>query len=93
MLEAINDLDSRGYSKSFGIRKGGLYCFETKEIFKSIDISIREFHRFEGATDYEDMSIIYVIETSNGLKGTIADAFGTYADTVLGDFLQSVRII
>ena len=91
MLEAIGDLKSRGYPKSFFHRQGGLYCNETKETFKSDNIFIVEFHRFEGATDFEDMAIIYGLETGNGLKGTIIDAFGTYADTELGEFLQHVH--
>ncbi len=92
MLEAIRDLKSRGYSKSFVLRQDGLFCIETKATFKPVNISIVEFHRFEGATDFEDMSIIYVVETDNGIKGTITDAFGTYANTELGDFLRQVHI-
>lgn len=92
MLEALGDLNSRGYSKSFVMRHDGLFCIETNETFKPINISIIEYHRFEGATDYEDMAIIYVIETENGIKGTVADAFGTYANTDLGDFLKQVKI-
>lgn len=91
MLEAISDLKSRGYNKSFFIRHDGLYCTETKETFKSDKIFIVEFHRFEGATDFEDMSIIYALETDNGLKGTTIDAFGTYADAELGEFLKHVH--
>jgi len=92
LIEAIKDLNSRGYSKSFILRQDGLYCIETKEIFKPINISIVEYHRFEGATDFEDMSIMYVIETDKGINGTITDAYGTYANSELGDFLQDVKI-
>jgi hypothetical protein len=74
------------------MRPGGLYCIETNETFAPANITIDEFHRFEGATDYEDMSIIYVIETDNGIKGTITDAFGTYANTELGEFLKQVHM-
>ena len=91
MFDAIEDLKSRGYSKSLFLRHDELYCTETKETFKSDKISIVEFHRFEGATDFEDMSILYVLESDNGLKGTIIDAFGTYADIELGEFLQHVN--
>ncbi|HEX5545335.1 MAG TPA: hypothetical protein VFX10_07540 [Nitrospira sp.] len=28
---------------------------------------------------------------NDGTKGTIVDAFGTYADSELGDFLETVR--
>ncbi len=91
LLGAIEDLNLRQYAKSFIIKPEGLYCMETKEFFKPEEIVIVEFHRFEGATDFEDMSIIYVLESKNGLKGTIIDAFGTYADTKLGEFLRDVH--
>lgn len=93
LLEANSDLNANGYTKSFVIKPDGLHCLETKETFQPTSIKITEYHRFEGATDYEDMAILYVIETSNGLKGTITDAFGTYANTELGDFLRQVTII
>ena len=92
LIGALEDLNIRQYTKSFIIKPEGLYCMETKEFFKPEEIVIVEFHRFEGATDFEDMSIIYVIETDNGTKGTITDAFGTYANTELGDFLKDVQI-
>ena len=92
ILEALKELNSRGYNKSFVMRQDGIYCIETKETFVPVNITIDEFHRFEGATDYEDMSIIYVIETNNGIKGTIMDAFGTYANTELGEFLKQVHM-
>ncbi|TDJ08214.1 MAG: phosphoribosylpyrophosphate synthetase [Deltaproteobacteria bacterium] len=91
LLEAINNLRSEGYTVSFNLTQGGLTCSETKETYKPGDINILEFHRIEGSTDFEDMSIIYGIETSSGIKGIIIDAFGTYADTELGEFLRKTK--
>ena len=92
LLEAIKDLRSDGYTVSFNLTQDGLNCSETNETYKPGDIEILEFHRFEGITDFEDMSIIYGLETHNGIKGIIIDAFGTYADTELGEFLSKIKI-
>jgi hypothetical protein len=51
-----------------------------------------EHYRFEGASDPDDMSVVYAIESAGGPKGIIADAFGTYANPGLGRFLDRVSI-
>jgi hypothetical protein len=39
------------------------------------------------------MSILYVIETSDGRKGTLIDAYGLYADDNIGEFMKEVEDI
>ncbi len=51
-----------------------------------------EYHRFEGISDPDDMAIIYGIETGTGLRGTLTDAFGFYADPRVGDFMKDVAL-
>jgi hypothetical protein len=38
------------------------------------------------------MSILYAIETSDGTKGTLVDAYGLYADEQTGSFMKEVEI-
>ena len=52
----------------------------------------RNTHRFEGVSDPDDMSILYAIETRSGVRGTLADAFGAYADPRVGAFLRDVAV-
>jgi hypothetical protein len=44
-------------------------------------------------SDPEDSSILYLIEASDGKKGTLIDAYGTYADAKLSDFIREVEDI
>jgi hypothetical protein len=53
-----------------------------RRIFKPEQVKIINFFRFEGMSDPEDNSILYVIETDNGLKGTLIDAYGAYGDAI-----------
>jgi hypothetical protein len=38
------------------------------------------------------MSVVYAVESDDGTKGIIADAFGVYANPELGSFLSKVSI-
>jgi hypothetical protein len=38
------------------------------------------------------MSVIYAIEAKDGTRGTIVDAFGTYANPDVGAFLKNVKM-
>lgn len=60
--------------------------------FKAEELTIVERHRFEGASDPDDESVVYAIESQDGIRGTLVDAFGPYANPALGNYLQKVRI-
>jgi hypothetical protein len=49
------------------------------------------FFRFEGQTDPADSSIMYVIETKDGAKGTLVDGYGLSADTDTSEFILKVE--
>ena len=53
---------------------------------------VAEYHRFEGVSDPDDMAILYGIETRSGVRGTLTDAFGFYADPLVGDFMKEVAV-
>ena len=56
---------------------------EAAKTFSADQVVILEEHRFEGVSDPDDMAILYGLETRGGLRGTLADAFGVYADPLV----------
>lgn len=83
-----------GYTHNFKATEDDmLQCLETEEVFRPEQVKIINFFRFEGMSDPEDNSILYVIETDNGLKGTLVDAYGAYADADLEEFIKAVENI
>jgi hypothetical protein len=56
------------------------------------DLVIREYYRFEGISDPDDMAILYAIESTSGVRGTLADAFGVYSDPATSEVMQDVPI-
>lgn len=91
LASAIADLARRGFTAELRPVAGGLRA-ATGETLRPRDLVIREVHRFEGVSDPDDMAILYAIESASGVRGTLADAFGVYADPVTGAVLHDVPI-
>ena len=92
MTEAMEDLRSRGFTANFEFLERTFRDLESGKTFTADQLTIVEHYRFEGASDPEDMSVVYAIESHDGTRGIIADAFGTYANPDLGAFLNKVRL-
>ena len=92
MSEAVSDLKQRGFSANFEYLDKTFRSVESGKTFGTGDLTIVEHHRFEGVSDPDDMSVIYAIEAKDGTRGTIVDAFGTYANPDLGAFLKNVKM-
>jgi hypothetical protein len=91
LVKKSNDLAKEGFTEQFVLTKEGLKSTSTGEVFHPDDVKILKHYRFEGTSDPADMSIIYGVETNSGLKGTVVNAFGTYSDQDLGDFMKDVE--
>lgn len=91
LLKKTNDLLKEGYAEQFVLTEEGLKCNRTGDVFQPEDLKIIKHYRFEGTSDPGDMTILYAVETKTGLKGTVVDAFGTYSDTDLGEFMKEVE--
>jgi len=92
MVEAIEELKKRGFTANFEFLDQTFRDVDSGRTFKADELTIVEHYRFEGASDPDDMSVVYAIESDDGLKGVIADAFGLYANPDLGGFLEQVKI-
>lgn len=90
----LADLRNQGFTTDFRFVKNRLIPFQySHRSYQSSDIKILDSYRFEGDTDPADDSILYVIETNDGLKGTISNGHGVNADTALDDFLSQAENI
>jgi hypothetical protein len=90
LAEAVEDLKRRGFSANFEWQKNAFWEAKSGRAFAPEELTIVEHHRFEGASNPDDMSVVYVIEATDGTRGTVTDAFGTYANPDLGAFLKQV---
>ncbi|MGI8599969.1 MAG: hypothetical protein ACR2KB_12015 [Chitinophagaceae bacterium] len=88
----VKELEEKGYTDEYKIEKGQLLSFANNKKYKPKEVKAVNFYRFEGISNPDDMSILYVIETCDGRKGTLIDAYGTYADDSISEFIKTVEI-
>lgn len=93
LSECFNKLVQTGYEEDFNVNEKGLFSPTSGKTYSPEKVTVINFFRFEGASDPDENSILYAIETSDGIKGTLTDAYGTYADPKVGKFMQQVDSI
>jgi hypothetical protein len=93
LVSCHNKLFRDGYTENFQVSGNALHSMEKGKDYKPEDVRIVNFFRFEGASDPADNSILYAIEANDGVKGTITDAYGPYADPVTDNFIKQVEDI
>lgn len=92
MITVLAKLRKEGCNLDFKVTEDGmLSTMDGKEKFSTEQVRIIDFYRFEGESNPDDMSILYVIETDTGAKGTISDAYGIYSDETIENFMKQIK--
>jgi hypothetical protein len=93
LLEITNKAIQDGYTENFKVVSEGLTNDNAEKFYAPQEVSIANFHRFEGYSNPEDSAVVYFIETNDGLKGLLIDAYGAYADAKQSNFIREVEDI
>lgn len=80
LSQALSDLKKRGYTEDFNLQTHCIECSGRE--FPPGDFTVVEMYRFEGMSNPDDNSILFAIESSDGTKGTLLDAYGVYAENL-----------
>jgi hypothetical protein len=89
----LNRMVLDGYDDDFKVTNRGIVSLKTEKGYQPEQVKVVNFFRFEGQSDPNDNTIMYVIETDDGLKGTLVDAYGVYADSKVSAFFEQVENI
>ncbi len=92
MEKCIDMLEENGFTDQFKVEKKKLLCITNDKKYKPSDVKAVNFYRFEGISNPDDMSILYAVETCDGRKGTLIDAYGTYSDDEISEFIKEVDV-
>src|SRR6476660_9519324 len=91
LASCVNRMVKEGYTEDFKITERGLESMNKQKNYSPDQIQIVNFFRFEGMSKPDDNAVLYVIETSDGTKGTLIDAYGMYKDARIGRFMNDVE--
>ncbi len=91
ILEAIQDLQAKGYNDTFSIEGKMLQSQESRRRFQPEEVVIDKVVRFEGETNPSDAAILYAISsTQHEVKGLLQQAYGAYSDPESADVIASI---
>jgi hypothetical protein len=89
----LNKMMKEGYTDDFRITEKGLESVRKHHNYRPDQIQIVNFFRFEGQSDPDDNAILYVIETDDGSRGILIDAYGVYNDPNVSKFIKAVETV
>lgn len=93
LATCLNRMLTEGYTEDFKVTDAGLESIAHQGHYQPEQIQVVNFFRFEGESDPSDNAILYVIETNDGTKGTLIDAYGVYNDARVSKFMKDVETI
>jgi hypothetical protein len=93
LVSCLNILNRDGFTDDYKMTDQGLKSLKRERIYAPEEVKVLNFYRFEGSSDPADNSILYAIETSDGGRGTLVDAYGPYADSKIAAFMNQVEEI
>ena len=93
LIDALSGLKQKGYTTDFNIAFDKIKCAATGVCLVPGQFEITEHYRFEGASDPEDSSVLYVIESIDGsMKGTLISAYGVYSDMASEEMIRKLSV-
>ena len=93
LQKCLESAGAKGFISWFKATDKGLKCIGSNRVYQPDEVTVPNFFRFEGISDPDDMSILYEIETHDGCRGTLVDAYGVYADSSVAKFMAEVQEI
>lgn len=93
LAACVNQMKEEGFREDFQVTDEGLHTFDNRKSYQPGQVRIVNFYRFEGESDPGDNTVLYVIETDDGEKGTLVDGYGAYASESVSKFIVEVEKI
>jgi hypothetical protein len=83
----ISKVVAQGYTECFKVTTRGLYSTSKSRYYRPEQVVVATVHHCEGMGE---AGCIYLLETSDGMKGTLVDDYATYADGSVVRFMKEV---
>jgi len=93
LTSCVNTVVKDGYTDNFKVTQEGLFSYTREKNYRLKKYVSSTFIALKGNRTRPDNAILYVIETNDGSKGTIIDAYGPSSDAKLTAFMSEVEAI
>jgi hypothetical protein len=93
LASCMSTLYADGFKENFMVKEGVIHALDSDKKYSPSEIKILNFYRFEGESDPADNAILYALETNDGIRGLLSDAYGAYADVKVTKFMKEVEDI
>jgi len=92
LSETINALVKLGYTHDFNIKGECLVCHQTHIELSPEEFQIDKVYRFEGASDPEYQSILYVISSEKyNVKGSLVNGYGINSNEMASKLVEKLN--
>src|SRR6476661_6787809 len=92
LWQTIEGLKKEGYTMDFNINEECLSCHKSNTVLSPDEFEIDALFRFEGESNPDDEAVVYAISSPKyGVKGTLVNAFGPYADEASDALVQKLH--
>ena len=92
LVDALADLKNRGYDIDFRKDPRWLYCYVFDLWITPEQFNVDEVYRFEEGSNPDDSAVVYAISSYSGIKGTLIDSYGVYAEHMTFEMAQKFEI-
>jgi hypothetical protein len=89
VVEAIDQLRSKGFTLDFNLEENCISCLQGK--FSHEEFEVAEVYRYEGNTDPADEATVYGIESNGGLRGILVTGAGSEIDARSQEILKKLH--
>jgi hypothetical protein len=94
MTSCTASLTKEGFTENFVASEKGIEAPSNQKTYIPDEVKIVSFYRFEGESDPADNSILYALETNDGVKGMLIDSYGSpYVSQRVATFIREVEDI
>src|SRR4030095_176540 len=91
VVDALNDLRNKGYEADFSTSTDCLYCGDLDIRLNPEEFHVDEIYRFDSDSTPANNCVIYAITSSTGVKGTLVDSYGSYAETLSFEMIKKIQ--
>ncbi|MBK5269807.1 MAG: phosphoribosylpyrophosphate synthetase [Bacteroidia bacterium] len=92
LSETISGLKKDGYSLDFNVQQERIVCHQANTVLSPEDFEIVKVFRFEGASNPDDLSVLYAISSSKfDMKGVLVNGYGISADAATDAIIARLK--